>query len=212
MNWDKKDIIYICRILAFGIILYWLLQNLGIIGNTFKNLCDILSPFIIGGAIAFVVNIPMTLLESRQINFKKVKGKKTRRIVFEKNIFSDRKIPKARRLFSILLSLIIIFLIIVGIIFLIIPELLKVLTNIINYIPQILNNIKELATHLIEEHPEVADIITNIQINLESFSKEMVKELTTVGTSLVTSSFGVITSTISFVLNLVLAIIFAIYI
>lgn len=212
MNWEKKDVANICKILAFGITLYWLLQNLGFIGSTFKNLCNILSPFIIGVAIAFIVNIPMTLLESRKIKLRKIKGKKLRKIVFEKNINSSKKISKSKRLFSIFFSLIIIILIIIGIIFLVIPELLKVLTNIINYIPQFLNNIKDLSKQLIENHPEIADIITNIQANLESFSKEMIKELTTIGTGLVTSSFGVITSTISFILNLVLSIIFAIYI
>ena len=47
MNWDKKDIVNVCKIVAFGIILYWLLEHIGMLGNSFVTLCNILSPFIV---------------------------------------------------------------------------------------------------------------------------------------------------------------------
>lgn len=215
MKWDKRDIINVCKVVAFGIILYWALQNLGVLGNAFKTLCAILSPFIAGAAIAFVVNIPMTILENKKIRIVKVKGKgkKSRsRVVIEDNNYETAgKVSKVKRFFSIIISLIILILIIVGIIFLVIPELINVVANIINYIPELLIKIRELIKHVIEDHPQVSDVLYSFQWNLESFSREMIKELTTVGTGLVTSSFGVITSTIRFVFDLVIAIIFAVY-
>ena len=65
MNWSKKDILNICKIVAFGIVLYWALQNISIIGNAFKGICTILSPFIWGAALAFVINIPMNIFENK---------------------------------------------------------------------------------------------------------------------------------------------------
>lgn len=213
MKWDKRDIINVCKVVSFGIILYWALQNLGVLGNAFKTLCAILSPFIAGAAIAFVVNIPMTILENKKIRIVKGKGKRSRsRVVIEGNNYETAgKVSKVKRFFSIIISLIILILIIVGIIFLVIPELINVVANIINYIPELLIKIRELIKHVIEDHPQVSDVLYNFQWNLESFSREMIKELTTVGTGLVTSSFGVITSTIRFVFDLVIAIIFAVY-
>lgn len=213
MKWDKRDIINVCKVVAFGIILYWALQNLGFLGNAFKTLCAILSPFIAGVAIAFVVNIPMTILENKKLKIVKVKGKKSKtKVIIEDNNYEiDGKVSKVKRFFSIIISLIILIVIVVGIIFLVIPELLNVVTNIINYIPQLLTNLRELIMHIIEDHPQVSDILYNLQGNIESFSREMIKELTTVGTGLVTSSFGVITSAIRFVFDLVIAIIFAVY-
>ena len=211
MKWDKRDIINVCKVVAFGIILYWALQNLGVLGNAFNTLCAILSPFIAGAAIAFVVNIPMTILENKKIRIVKVKGKGKRsrsRVVIEDNNYETAgKVSKVKRFFSIIISLIILILIIVGIIFLVIPELINVVANIINYIPELLIKIRELIKHVIEDHPQVSDVLYNFQWNLESFSREMIKELTTVGTGLVTSSFGVITSTIRFVFDLVIAIV-----
>lgn len=213
MKWDKRDIINVCKVVAFGIILYWALQNLGVLGNAFKTICAILSPFIAGVAIAFVVNIPMTILENKKLKIVKGKGKnaKTKIVIEDNNYEINGKVSKVKRFFSIIISLIILIVIIVGIIFLVIPELLNVVTNIINYIPQLLTNLRELIMHIIEDHPQVSDILYNFQWNIESFSKEMIKELTTVGTGIVTSSFGVITSAIRFVFDLVIAIIFAVY-
>ena len=59
MSWNKNDIINICKIVAFGIILYWALQNIAIIGKVLGIIGTILSPFILGAAIAFIINIPM---------------------------------------------------------------------------------------------------------------------------------------------------------
>ena len=201
LNWNKKDIINICKIVAFGIILYWLLENIGILGGIFKLLCEILSPFIIGIAIAFVINVPMTIFEKR-ILINRKKGKKT----------IQMEISKGKRLSSIVLSLIIVILIIVGIVFLVIPEIVKAIGNMISYLPQALTNAKEIIKDLTVKYPDIEGTLNNFQKNLEIFNSETIKELTSIGTSLVTSSFGVISSTLSWIFKIIIAIIFAIYI
>lgn len=200
MNWNKKDIINICKIVAFGILFYWALQNMGVIGRAFAVICGILSPFIVGAAIAFIINIPMSIFENKVFSFKskKKKGK------INKN-------SKWKRFISILLSVVIIVAIIIGIIFLVIPELIDVIAQIIQYLPQLFNEIREVLMQIVAEHPDVEETVMNLQKNLEIFNKETIKELTTMGTSLVTSSFGVISSTISMILDAVISIIFAIY-
>ena len=75
MNWSKKDIINICKIVAFGIIFYWALQNIGVIGIAFGTVCKILSPFIVGAALAFIINIPMSIFENKLFSFKSKKKK-----------------------------------------------------------------------------------------------------------------------------------------
>ncbi|MCI9063973.1 MAG: AI-2E family transporter [Clostridia bacterium] len=200
MNYNKKDIINVCKIVAFGIILYWALQNLGLLYGGFKTICSILAPFIWGGAIAFVVNIPMTIFENKVFISKKKKKKK------------EEKISSGKRIISIIISLAIIIVILVGVVFLIIPELVNVISNLVQYhIPNLFVEIRDLTNQAIVEYPQVTDILTNFQTNLESINSEIIKELTTFGTSLVTSSFGVISSAISMIFKAVIAIIFAVY-
>ena len=213
MNWSKKDIISICKIVAFGVILYWLLQNIQVFANAFKTLCNILSPFIAGAAIAFVINIPMTLLERKQLRFVDIKknGKRIKRIKITNTNRENKKVSKVRRLLLIFISLIIIILIIVGVIFLVIPELAKVIGNIINYLPGLVDNLQGFSKKIVEDYPSIESTLTNIQGNLENFSTEMITELTALGKGVVTSSFGVISSSINFVFNFIIAVVFAIY-
>ena len=203
MNWNKKDIINICKIVAFGIILFWALQNLGSIYSVFSILCGILKPFIIGIAIAFIVNIPMTILEKKVfVSRKKKKNQKNK----------EEKISKPKRALCMLLSFIIIIFVIVGIIFLVIPELINVLGDTISDLPGIFNELRNNITQAATEHPEYADNFKLIQSKIENFNTEILKELTSIGTTVVASSFGFISSTISWIFNFVISIIFSIYI
>lgn len=204
MNLSKKDIINICKIVAFGIILYWGLQNVTWLGNGFKTICGILSPFIWGAAIAFIVNIPMTIFEKKIfVSKKKEKNKKE----------AVEKISKSKRILSIFLSIAIIILLIIGIIFLIIPELINVISNLIQYhLPRLYIYMRDITNEAINNYPQIASNLTNLQKSLEGINSEVIKELTTLGTSLVTSSFGVITSVMNVVIKIMIAVIFAGYI
>jgi len=197
-------VINICKIVAFGILLYWALSHLENIYRVFGVLSDILKPFIFGIAIAFVVNIPMTVFEKKIF--------KSRRKKKHKKDYNPEQISKLKRAFCILLSFILIILIIVGIIFLVIPELLNVFSDTISDLPVLFNDIKENITQASNNHPELSDNFSMIQTNLESFNKEILKELTSIGTAVVASSFGLISSTISWIINMVISIIFSIYI
>ena len=201
MNWSKKDILNICKIVAFGIILYWALQNLGVIGTAFGALAAILSPFIWGGALAFIINIPMTIFENKV--FKTRKKKKAQ----------VEKISKLKRVISIILSIAIIIAILIGVIFLVIPELINVISNLVQlHLPRLFIQVRDLTSQAIIDYPQISDALVNLQSNLENISTELIKELTTLGTSIVTSSFGVISSAVSGIFKTVIAIIFAFYI
>ena len=204
MNWDKRDIINICKIVAFGIILFWILNNLSLFGSAFTMLCEILSPFIIGAAIAFILNIPMTFFEKKVfVERKKTKNKKA-------NV--EQKTPKIKRLLCILLSFVIIILILAGIISLVIPEIISAISEMIAYIPELFTNIQSWAIQKMTDYPEIREGIESALLNLESFSSNVISYLTDIGTNLITSSFGIISSTISGIAKAIIAIIFSIYI
>ena len=201
MNLSKKDILNICKIVAFGIILYWALQNLGVIGTAFGALATILSPFIWGGALAFVINIPMTIFEKKVFRSRKKKKAQV------------EKISKLKRVISIILSIAIIIAILIGVIFLVIPELINVISNLVQtHLPRLFLQARSITNQAIIDYPQISDALRNVQSNLENISSELIKELTTLGTSIVTSSFGVITSAISGIFKTVIAVIFAFYI
>ncbi len=201
MNWQKKDIINICKIVAFAVILYWMLQNISLLYNVFCSLAGIFKPFIIGIGIAFVLNIPMTIFEKNVFKSKKKKNKKIK-----------TEVSKAKRALSIILSLMIIICVLVGIIILVVPELIDVIREIVDYLPQLLGRAKLVIKDLMREYPDIKGTLETLQFNLENVNSEMTNQLTTLGATLVTRFFGMISSTLGWLLNLVIAIIFAIYV
>ena len=113
MELNKENIKKIMGMIAFAIILYFVLQNISVIGNVIANILKILSPFLIGAGLAFVLNLPMKFFERKLLKPRRMKNGKMKQ-------------SKMKRILSILLSFLLIVVIIGFIIQLIIPQLISV--------------------------------------------------------------------------------------
>ncbi len=107
---------------------YFLLRNLGSVSTFFNSLWRILSPFLLGGAFAFVLNVPMRMVEKRLL-------------------FCMDKLPMGKR-FKRPLAMIIVLVLVILFIYLlmstIIPELISTLTTIVTSIPSAVRKLDEL--------------------------------------------------------------------
>lgn len=63
MNLKSKELRAGLLYITFGFFLVWILMNQAVILAWLKLFLDILSPFIVGLAIAFVFNAPMKVIE-----------------------------------------------------------------------------------------------------------------------------------------------------
>lgn len=196
MNFSKENVKKIIFIVSFGIILYCILQNLSMFKLIFDKFIDILFPFIVGGIIAFIVNIPMKWFESKIFCSKKKKKKEV------------QSVNKVKRIVSMVLSYVIIVLILIMIIELIIPQLFSAIALFVQDIPQISYEIKEYAIDLTDQYPNISEQIQNINVKWD----ELTKEIISMGTNLVSSSIGMITALIGGIFNTIVALIFSVYI
>ena len=64
MELDKQTIKKIIGLISFAILLSWGLKNTEFIKSLIALALGLLQPFLIGGVIAFVVNVPMRALEN----------------------------------------------------------------------------------------------------------------------------------------------------
>ena len=70
------------RIVFLGILLFWSLFNLKVVGNIFSKAFGIIFPLILGAFIALILNIPMKFFEDKfKGNNKKAKGSIGERIL-----------------------------------------------------------------------------------------------------------------------------------
>lgn len=197
MNLDKENMKKITKILLIAILFYWGLQNISVAFEFISKIFEVLSPFIIGACLAFLINIPMQFFE-KKISKKDKKGKIIRK--------------KWRRVIALILAVIVLILVFSLIIGVVIPELFNVLKIFIGYLPEVANNIKEFAVDITQKYPDVNKQIMNIDIDFESVAKEAIEFITNVSGNLISSSVQVISGVINFVVNGIISIIFAIYI
>ena len=75
---SKKNMLKLFLLIAGGVILYWLLHEADRVKNVMNTISGIFSPFVLGAAVAFVLNVPMRTFEKW---FRKIKHDKLRRII-----------------------------------------------------------------------------------------------------------------------------------
>lgn len=191
MELNKENIQKIVGIIAFGVGFYWLLNNLTGVGDFIHRFFRLLFPFILGGVIAFILNIPMTKIE--KFIKKKLKRKKTH--------FPVRTI-------SITLALLIFFAVIVAISFLLIPELIEKIQLLISNIPQVVSDVQDWALKLADDYP---DIQKQIEAAFESNGTSFNDFIVSILNHVINGSLNFVSSLVSGLFTVFTAIVFAIY-
>ncbi len=115
-------------VVFLGVLLFMALFNFGEVTRIVGWALGLFTPFAIGLAIAYLLNLPMRFLE--------------------KKVYCRVKSRKLIRLFSILTVYLLVLVLIVVLILMILPQLVDSIVSLIGNIPQYLGNISELATWL----------------------------------------------------------------
>ena len=180
-------------IVTYVIILAYAIFNFKNLISGATNIIGIISPFIIGIAIAFVLNLIM--------------------VIFEKKIFSflDNKkyikYSKFKRPLSVALTFILVFVVIIGLIRFIIPQLIDSISTLTNAVPSYMKSFEVLISKYVS-HTEILNTVWN---NFLSAWKEV---LQFTGQILASSLSGVLNITLGFtsgLFNFIISLFFAIY-
>lgn len=160
-------------------------------------LWDIIFPFALGGAIAFVINVPMSFVEKKLFGDKESrKGKK----------------KKLARPVSLIVTLLLVVLVIVLILFVLVPQLGETFsalgTNISAFLPKMQEWVKEF-TH---NNSEVMSAVDKIQYDPQKIMSWAMGFLGNGAESMMSTTVSAVSSIVSGVANFFIAFSFAIYI
>ena len=128
MEFNQKSIKTLFGLVAFGVLLFWALQNLSLLGSICGTVFSLILPFLLGGCIAFILNVPMRKIES---------------LLFRK---SGKIADKIKRPVSLVLTLLLLVALIAVIFGLVIPELGSSFVLLRDNVIQFLRNLEQ-------EHP-----------------------------------------------------------
>jgi len=180
-------------IVLIGVVAYWGLNNLVIIGGWLGTIYTVFSPFILGFVLAYILNIPTMKLE-----------------YLIKKAIPDKYEDKYQgiiRVFSITLSLLLLILVIVFIAFLLIPELIDNIELLMKNIPGLIDKIEVLVLDLLDKYPEI-----QVQIK-DAFSQtgNVTKIVSSILNYFLNGAIGFVSDLVSGFVNIFTALIFAIY-
>ena len=183
-------------LVAFGIVLYIVLSHFSIVLQILKQILSIFSPFLLGLIFAFILNVPMNMIEKRLD--KKKKGKVLN--------------PSLKRGISLSISVVTVLLIFIFVVALIIPDLGKTVTSFANQLPTVITETEKQIENLSQDYPKIKEWTDKIDLNPEGLKIQLEGFLKNIGSGLLTTSVSFVFSVISGVANLIIAIIFAFYV
>ena len=191
---NKKTIFRVFLGAAGCIVLYWLLNERDSVKHVLGAFLDILSPFITGGCIAFIANVPMRFFENKLIKIGN---------------------PGLRRTIALVLTFIAVALVVGGVVLLLIPQIVETVELFVPAVYDFLLKLEVYVDNFLVENPEAMGILqeTTNGANLDwaAFVQKIVAVLGDSISTIVQSAVSTIGSVASFAMDLFVAIVFAIY-
>jgi len=169
-HWEKKYIhlgITSFLVIAAAIVFYMMLSYVGVLANAISKLVKILSPFIWGLVIAYLLTPSMNFFENKlAIPLLKKLGVKNK---------ADVNRPKGARAISVTLSIIALILIIAAFFYLIIPQLYTSIETIISNSSLYGNKIAMWADKFLSDYPQIEEYAVSLFGNLTEALKNWFK-------------------------------------
>lgn len=161
-------------------------------------LLNILTPFILGGAIAFVLNVPMNFVQ---------------RHLFKEERIRNRKVSqKLARPVSMVLVLIAVFGIVAIVMFILIPQLGETFANLGRSIQAFIPQLQEWAARLFNDNKEIMDTVNNLEFDWNKIMDTGINFFKSGAGSVVDSTITAAKSIVSGLTTFFIAFVFAIYI
>ena len=184
-----SDIKKIKGLIVFTIITAIIGFNWRIVLSVLGSIISMLSPFILGGGIAFLLNIPMKHIE-KSLNIK------------------NRKMGRA---LSLIITLILFVAVVLVAILVVVPQLLESVVQLQYKIPQFIKSTEVFLNKCFSDNPWILESAENININWEETYKTISQVLSSGLSSVITGSLYAVRGVAGALTNFGIGFIFAIY-
>lgn len=198
MNLDKQNMRNIRLLILFSAVVCLVVLNIKDVYSVLLFVLGIVTPFLWGGAVAFVMNIPLNGIEKGLL--KNWQGK-----------YADR----FKRPISIVLSFVLVICVINFVIMTVVPQLGKTIIELGNKMPAFFQNAMVELEKLFAANPQIMEYLEQLDFNTFDWNKVLqsaVDFLKNGMGSMLTSTVSMASSIINSVVNLFISLIFSIYV
>lgn len=163
--------------------------------QTVSMIWSVVFPLILGGMIAFVLNLLMTWIE--------------------KYLYPNAKnkyLKGSRRSVAITLAVLIVCLVIAATVVIVVPQLASAVMTLIDVIPEAIQNLTDWFNRQEALVPLVNELANQVNIDWGSMFSSVASGINSLASNVATTSVSVLTTSVGAVTNIFLGILFAIYI
>ena len=197
MDLSKMSIKKIRELIVFTALLVVALWKFDVVLGVLKTIWDIIFPFVLGGAIAFLTNVPMSFLEKK---------------IFENVKKKNKIVRKLKRTISLILTIVLVVGVIALVMFGVIPQLTRTMgtlvTSINDFIPQMQSWIGEF----FHNNQEIMNLVDQIEFDPDQAIKWGISLLGNGAGNMMNTTMSAVGSIVSGVATFFIAFSFACYI
>ena len=197
MDLSKMSIKKIRELIVFTALLVVALWKFDVVLGVLKTIGDIIFPFVLGGAIAFLTNVPMSFLEKK---------------IFENVKKKNKIVRKLKRPISLILTIVLVVGVIALVMFGVIPQLTRTMgtlvTSINDFIPQMQSWIGEF----FHNNQEIMNLVDQIEFDPDQAIKWGISLLGNGAGNMMNTTMSAVGSIVSGVATFFIAFSFACYI
>lgn len=191
MNLNRDTIRKLQGLVVFTVVV-------AVIGSNYEKLFELIGvlfnmagPFLLGGAIAFVLNVPMRNIE---------------------RILPFKKDSRFRRPAALILSILSVIAILLMVTVVVVPELFRTLAILQESIPVFFSEIQTELEHLFADNPNLVAWIETVEFDWKQIAQEVMGFLSDGASSVLSTTFSAAASIFSGVTSFFIGGVFAIYI
>ena len=197
MDLSKMSIKKIRELIVFTALLVVALWKFDVVLGVLKTIWDIIFPFVLGGAIAFLTNVPMSFLEKK---------------IFENVKKKNKIVRKLKRPISLILTIVLVVGVIALVMFGVIPQLTRTMgtlvTSINDFIPQMQSWIGEF----FHNNQKIMNLVDQIEFDPDQAIKWGISLLGNGAGNMMNTTMSAVGSIVSGVATFFIAFSFACYI
>ena len=193
MEFNKKQMKSILQIVIASILFYFVLKEMKFVLSALSYLWSIFSVFAIGGAMAFIINVPMKFIEEHYFS-------------------RFKNIGRAKRPLAFIFTLVVILLVIYLVMFIVVPELINTLQMVISQLQGLYDRLPQIVSDISAKLHLTEEAMQSLQIEWSHISETAIKAVQGIAGRFIASSTNIISGIVNFITQFILAFIFCIYI
>ena len=151
VDFSKLSMKKIRELIVFTALIVVALWKFDVVLGVIRAIWGIIFPFVLGGAIAFVINVPMSFLEKKLFGKAKEKGSKAA--------------GKLARPVSLLLTIVLVVGVIALVMFGLIPQLTETIGSLMNSIADFIPQMQSWVREFTHNNREIMDLVNQMEFN-----------------------------------------------